>query len=289
MSDESPPGSRTSRWVAFVLTGVALTVLLVVGGVVGKRWLTRTARARANEVLKRAAAYADVDYDDVDVELIPPAAHIRALTIRPVASGFTLRVGDVAVRRFTEGALAPLVMDVSLRGVTAELPPRAPTMPWALSSVFDGPLVGDVAIAYRYQTATNEVDLGHLEVALRDLGSLTLAANVAGVSFEVPQVLPGIDVTKLDDPAAAAAMLASLAAPVLRTLHETALARAEVRYEDHGLLPRMVMAAALQSQQTAIAAARRLSDAVEDSLDNAPGIDAATRAELRQFLARPGT
>src|SRR5262245_20216649 len=129
----------------------------------------------------------------------------------------------------------------------------------------------------------------HLEVALRDLGSLTLAANVAGVSFEVPQVLPGIDVTKLDDPAAAAAMLASLAAPVLKTLHETALARAEVRYEDHGLLPRMVMAAALQSQQTAIAAARRLSDAVEDSLDNAPGIDAATRAELRQFLARPGT
>src|SRR5262245_24151473 len=289
MPNESPPGSRGSRWVAFVLTGLAFAVLLVAGAVAGKRWLTEMARTRANEVLKRVAAYADVDYEKVDVDLIPPVAHIRALTVRPVASGFTLRVDDVAVRRLTEGALAPLVMDLSLHGVTVELPPRIPVIPWALSRVFDGPLVGDIAIGYRYQTATNELDVEHVDIALRDLGALTLAGNVAGVSFEMPPVLPGLDLTKLDDPAAAAAVLASLAAPVLKALHETALARAEVRYEDQGLLPRMVIAAALQSEQTAIAAARRLSSAVEDSLDNAPGIDAAMRAQLRQFLARPGT
>src|SRR5262245_48871884 len=51
----------------------------------------------------------------------------------------------------------------------------------------------------------------------------------------------------------------------------------------------MGMAAALQSQQSANAAARRLSDVLEDSLGDAPGLDAAMRAKLRQFLARPGT
>ena len=45
------------------------------------------------------------------------------------------------------------------------------------------------------------------------------------------------------------AVIAGLAGPVLTALHDTALARAELRYEDHGLLPRLVIAAALQSQQ----------------------------------------
>ena len=108
------------------------------------------------------------------------------------------------------------------------------------------------------------------------------------MSFEVPSALPGLDLGKLGDPATAAAVIAGLAGPVLTALHDTALAHAELRYEDHGLLPRLLMAAALQSQQSVTSAARRLGDGVEDSLNNAPGVDAAMRAQIRQFLARPG-
>ncbi len=289
MPNESSSRSRASRLVGFVLAGIALAIVLVAGAIAAKRWLTETARARANEVLKRAAAYADVDYENVDVDILPPVAHVHALTIRPVATGFTLRVGDVAVRKFTEGALAPLAMDLSLRDVTADLPPQMPPMPWALASALDRPLVGDVTVAYRYEATSRELDVEHIGLALQDLGALTLSAHVAGVSFEVPSALPGLDLSKLGDPATSAAVLASLAGPVLAALHDTALARAELRYEDHGLLPRLVMAAALQSQQSAPSAARRLSDGVEDALNNAPGVDATMRAQIRQFLARPGS
>jgi hypothetical protein len=288
MPNESSSRSRASRLVGFVLAGIGLAIVLTVGAVAAKRWLTETARARANEVLKRAAAYADVDYENVDVDLLLPVAHVHALTIRPVATGLTLRVGDVAVRKFTEGALAPLAMDLSLRDVTADLPPQMPAMPWALANSLDLPLVGDVTVAYRYDATSRELDVERLGFALHDLGALTLSANVAGVSFEVPSALPGLDLSKLGDPATTAAVIAGMAGPVLTALHETALARAELRYDDRGLLPRLVMAAALQSQQSVVSAARRLSDGVEDSLNNAPGVDAAMRAQIRQFLARPG-
>jgi len=250
--------------------------ILAASAIVLWHWASRAYEHRTRDALKNFGVFADLDYDSVDLSLIPPATHVHGLTIRPVIpAGLTVTIPEAVVRSVRAATGIPPELDVELRGVTLEfkVPPLSGTHPFAL--VFDEMPRADISLAYEYEPESKDFVLQRFALAAKDLGAIDLSGMISGVA-------------SINPPGRTAISQEATGRAVVEALVEAALVRAELRYADRSLLARLALLLAIIRRESAAEAAAEMTELAGRVLHRLPPSEMNEGQALRSFLSSPG-
>jgi hypothetical protein len=135
------------KWPFYFLLGIAG---ITAASLAGKRYAESVMRQDVDAAFAAVERYAEVRYGDVRIGLVPPALHIRDVSVTPVASDLTFRVADIALRDVDRSQAVPQSMDVTLAGITGDVGRLAELDPTGVLEAVSGePIEGRVDLRYR--------------------------------------------------------------------------------------------------------------------------------------------
>lgn len=258
---------------------ILLSIVVVGAFFVARRYAINVARPRVTKALTGMAKYGDVDYDDLTVDLIRRVVHVWNLRLKPIRSGATIAVRDLAIQDFVEGDPIPTGLDIALRGVSVDNLDVGSYLPVVDREILTGDsMVGDVRLAYRYVQNEEVLRIQALELGIEHLARVHMGGEFIQVA------LPSVRVD--GEPLGDADLLRGLSS----ALDSAALGRFELTYEDRGLLARAFILAGAGSAESATELAKQvLGDLGERMEEFTESVPAETSRQFTEFLSHPGT
>ncbi len=249
------------RSKTLTLVGVAMLAVLATTMAV-KNIVTERTEDKVKQALGRASILADLDFDDVSVDLLGANAHIHGLTVRPPGSRDGMRVDRLTIYDIDADHEVPLFAHAALTGITissAFLPvgydPIGPIL--ATEEI----LKGSLDVDYQYEPESQRLRLSKLSVGVDSFGSVTLSLDATNVNIQSDSWLE-----------------------FLSNLSTSLINDAELEYVDDGFLAAFIVQQAVDEGKSL----QEVINSVAETMDRAVP-DNGSSWTLSQALTEPGS
>ena len=243
-----------------------VVIILLAIAVGAKTYVDRSARQDVDRVLNRYRGYTEVAYQKAGVDLIGWNTHLRDVTISPVGAPAETVVEDVIIYKFDHESKLPAYVRVDFKGIhVAVTEENFGSQARELERLGYEQIKADIQVDYRYDLEEHVFTLNALRVGADDMGHVEMSFQVGNIDLDPNNIFF-----------------------LLFAYPNILIHRAELRYDDDSLIPRLIRLAAEQQDTTEAEVVAELLAEIDAEIERAESAFSKDALKaVRRFIAKP--
>lgn len=166
-------------------------ILVLVGAYLGaKAYATKVARAKVDKAIANMAAYADVDYGNVSVNLFGMNVKVSDVVVSPAKSKEKYKIKEIVIHNTgnSDSSGIPSELSLSFKGIEIDLKSLGRDAKLAREMGYKDKLSLDTDIAYTYDSKEKELTVHKLAVSASDAGKIGLSFKLGNINLDSKNV-----------------------------------------------------------------------------------------------------
>ncbi len=222
---------------------VFIVLIAIVFGV--KAYLNRSAQMRVDEKLSRVDGFVDVEYDKARLDLLGWNPHLKNVTVSSVGTNAKTKIDDIIIYKLHETNEVPERLHIALKGIHLEVnTDNFGSQAENLKRMGYKAIKGDIHVDYEYDMEKKAFHLNRFRMGADDVGHIHAEFHSSNIDL---------------NPDTIAFLLFSFPAILIH--------KAELRYEDDSLIPRLQKAVAEQQEKTVDELVAELTEEIDKEID----------------------
>ncbi|NOQ34387.1 MAG: hypothetical protein GQ569_00645 [Methylococcaceae bacterium] len=241
-----------------LIIGIA-TIVVLTGGYAGaKVYASQIAEKKIEKAVTKASKYAQINYENVSVNLLNQGVHISDVVVAPVNSKEKFYINEIIVHNFDKKSDIPILVDISLNGIKLDLKKLGNDLKEINELGYKDQLSLNFAIKFNYDDQQKKLNLEKLTVGADEVGDIAISFQLGNFNLD-------------SKPLIAAIMNPQLA------LHS-----AKITYHDDSLTERLFKVAAKEDNMSVEDFKKRRIEKIQQQIDKED--DPFTKSALQEVI-----
>ena len=205
--------------------GAAIFLVAMYAGI--KMYASSVAKEKVDIAIANIASYADVDYEDVSVDLFGLDVHISDVVVSSVGSREKVNISEIVLSDVDGESDIPLFLDISFNGVEIAIDKFGNNAKELVELGYKDSILLNFSIEYHYNKENSEISLNKLKIGADDMGDLDISFRLGNIDLS-PEGIQAL----------------------LFTYPQITLLDAKISYDDDSLIERLVKSIAQKQDKS---------------------------------------
>lgn len=210
------------------ITGIGIAVVLIAIFIGIKMYAANVAEAKVNEVIAKAANFADIDYKNVSVDLIGMDVRVSDILVSPADAKEKIKIDELVIYDIDDKSDIPSFLSIACNGIELNMDELGEDAKQLRELGYNDKMMVNLNVNYAYDKEKKEIDIKKIGVGADEAGEINVSFHLGNISLELEEI-----------------------AGLLFTFPQVIFHKAKIEYDDDSLAERLMKLGA-QEQQISI-------------------------------------
>lgn len=165
------------------IAGISIVVLLTAVYFGAKMYAASIAEAKVNEAIAKAGKFADIDYDNVSVDLLGMNVRVSNVLVSPAEQKEKLKIGEIVIYDIDDKSEVPTRMSIACNGIELNVSDLGDKAEGLIKLGYDDNILMNFSSEYYYDKEKKELDIKKISLGADDAGELIVSLSLGNIDI----------------------------------------------------------------------------------------------------------
>ena len=165
------------------IAGISIAVLLATVYFGAKMYAANVAEAKVNEAIAKAGKFADIDYDDVAVDLLGMNVRVSNVLVSPADQKEKIKIGEIVIYDIDDKSEVPTRMAIACNGIELNTKDLGEKAEGLIKLGYNDKILVNFSSEYNYDKEKKELDIKKISLGADDAGELIISFSLGNIDI----------------------------------------------------------------------------------------------------------